>query len=357
MSEHEPLEAELVEADEPRESSSELAVAERLLPHTLHILPLTDRPFFPAQAVPVVMDEKPWLKTIKAIGETEQHMAGLVLIKEGSAEAPRPAQFNSVGTVVRMHNPARTSGKIQFIAEGVQRFRILKWLSDAPPYLVQVEYPIEDKRDNDKEVRAYAMAVINAIKELIPHNPLYSEELKFFLDRFSPNEPSALCDFAASLSSTSKEELQEVLETIPLLRRMEKVLLLIKKELDVAKLQSQIRQRVEERMSEQQRRFFLREQLKEIQKELGLEKDDRTADVERFRERLKPLTLPEKVAQRVEDELQKLSILESGSPEYTVTRNYLDWITAPPGVTTAKISWTWSGPGPSWTVTTTAWTM
>ena len=94
----------------------------------------------------------------------------------------------------------------------------------------------------------------------------------------NPNEPSLLADFAASLTTASKEELQSVMDAFNLRRRMEKVLVLIKKELEVAKLQSQIREQVEQKMSKQQREFFLREQLKEIQKELGLAKDDRTKE-------------------------------------------------------------------------------
>jgi len=223
----------------------------------------------------------------------------------------------------------RSSGKIQFIAEGLQRFRIVRWLSKEPPFTVQVEYP-EETGDDPDQLRAYGIAIINTLKELVPLNPLYSEELKYFLNRFRPNEPSALADFAASLTTASREELQDVLDTVPVLRRMEKVLVLIKKELEVARLQAQIREQVEEKMTEQQRKFFLREQLKAIQQELGIAKDDRTADLERFRERLEPLTLPEAAHRRIDDEMQKLSVLESGSPEYAVTRNYLDWITSMP---------------------------
>jgi ATP-dependent Lon protease len=137
-----------------------------------------------------------------------------------------------------------------------------------------------------EELRAYSLAVINTLKELIPLNPLYSEELKFFLNRFNTHDPSPLADFAASLTTASKDELQEILATAPVLERLKKVIVLIKKELEVAKLQTQIRKQVEEKMSEHQRKFFLREQLKAIQQELGIAKDDRTADVDRFRERL-----------------------------------------------------------------------
>ncbi len=332
MSDKDSIEAEIINDHDVAEEKSKLAIPSSVLPTTLHLLPLFDRPFFPAQSFPLIMDEEPWLKSIEDIGETPHHMAGLVLVKGDSLEELTTEDFYRTGSVVRLHNPNRTDGKLQFIAEGLERFRIVKWLSRTPPYRVQVEYPGEKKspvRDKD-EVRAYAMAVINTIKELLPLNPLYSEELKYFLNRFGPNEPSPLTDFAASLTTANGEELQRVLETIPVVARMKKVLVLLKKELEVAKLQTRIRDRLEERMDKQQREFFLKEQLKEIQKELGLEKDDRTAELERFQQRIEELEVPEHAQQRIDEELQKLSILEVGSPEYTVTRNYLDWITKLP---------------------------
>ncbi len=326
--EQEALEGEVLRSRDNEEKASPLVPA-GAYPSTLYLLPLSERPFFPAQTLPLLMNEGPWLETVKKIGETPQQMAGIILVNLPHAEGAKPADFYSIGTLVRMHHPVRSEGKIQFIAEGQSRFRIVKWISEKPPYVVQVEYPVEIARNED-ELKAYAMAIINTIKELMPLNPLYSEELKFFLNRFSPNEPSLLADFAASLTTASKEELQSVMDASNLRRRMEKVLVLIKKELEVAKLQSQIREQVEQKMSKQQREFFLREQLKEIQKELGLAKDDKTADIERYKERLARLKLPEAAQKRVDEEMQKLSVLESGSPEYAVTRNYLDWLTQLP---------------------------
>ncbi len=320
-----PLEGEIVEDEDSRK----LLPAESR-PSELYLLPLSEKPFFPAQTLPLVMKEAAWLETVEAIGETPHHMVGLVLIKPEDADKAAREDFYATGTLVRMHHPARNEGRIQFIAEGLRRFRIVKWISDKPPYKVQVEYPNEPGKPESEEVKAYAMAIINTIKDLIPLNPLYSEELKFFLNRFSPNEPSALADFAASLTSASKQELQDVLEALSLKRRMEKVLVLLKKELDVARLQSQIRGRMEERMSEQQRQFFLREQLKAIQKELGLSKDDKTAELETFRERIARLALPEAAKKRIDEEMAKFSVLETGSAEYTVSRNYLDWLTVLP---------------------------
>ncbi len=299
-------------------------------PAELHLLPLTEKPFFPAQTLPLVMKEAAWLETVEAIGETPHHMVGLVLVKPDDSDNVTREDFHAIGTMVRMHHPARSEDRIQFIAEGVRRFRIVKWISDKPPYRVQVEYPNEPGRPESEEIKAYAIAIINTIKDLVPLNPLYSEELKFFLNRFSPNEPSHLADFAASLTTASKQELQDVLESLGLKRRMEKVLVLLKKELDVARLQSQIRGRMEEKMSEQQREFFLREQLKAIQKELGISKDDKTAELETFKERIAKLALPEGAKKRIDEEMAKFSVLETGSAEYTVSRNYLDWLTVLP---------------------------
>ncbi|MDH5183125.1 MAG: endopeptidase La [Gammaproteobacteria bacterium] len=329
MADKEPLEPEFIYSET---DSTELEIAAKLLPTRIYLLPLAERPFFPAQAMPLVLDHDPWLNTIELIEEAPQQVVGLALVETSDLQNARPSDFHEMGTLVRMHHPASAKDKVQFIAEGFQRFRIKHWLSTKPPFEVLVEYPddVTVKEKESDEVKAYAMAIINTLKELIPLNPLYSEELRFFLDRFSPNEPAMLADFAASLTTASPLDLQEILETINIRKRMEKVLVLIKKEMDVAKLQAQIRNQVEEKMSEQQRKFFLREQLKEIQKELGIAKDDRTADADRFRERLEALTLPAATQERVDEEMDKLAILETGSPEYGVTRNYLDWITALP---------------------------
>ncbi len=317
--------------DEERTATgSEVAPASDRLPNTLYILPLAERPFFPAQTLPVLMSEDPWLETVKRIGQEHGAIGGLLLIDKEDEEEATVEDFYPVGSAIRIHHPMRSDGKLQFIAEGIRRFKVVRWLSDTPPFLAQVEYPEEPRARNEEELKAYAMAIINTLKELVPLNPLYSEELRYFLDRFGPNEPSPLTDFSAALTTASKEELQEILETLNIRRRMQKALILIKKELDVAKLQAQIRQSVEQKISEQQRKFFLREQLKVIQKELGIAKDDRAADREKFESRLALLDPPEAVLERIREELDKLGTLDTGSPEYAVTRNYLDWITLVP---------------------------
>ncbi|MFZ5485130.1 MAG: endopeptidase La [Pseudomonadota bacterium] len=328
MTEHPPIEGEIVEPSDPAQAGAGLPA--QTLPSTLHILPMTDKPFFPAQTLPLVMNQGPWMETVKQIGETPHHLVGLVLVHGEQSDDATPDDFYPMGTLVRMHHPMHSDGKIQFIAEGITRFKVVEWISGKTPYFARVEYPTAPRQNQSEEVKAYALAIINAIKELLPLNPLYSEELKFFLNRFSPNEPALLTDFAASLTTAPKGKLQEVLEAVNLRRRMEKVLVLIKKELEVAKLQTQIREKVEEKMTQQQREFFLREQLKAIQKELGIAKDDRTADIDLYHERVKKLKLPVHAEKKISEEMTKLSGLEHGSPEYTVTRNYLDWLTSLP---------------------------
>ncbi len=198
-----------------------------------------------------------------------------------------------------------------------------------PQFRADAEYPRQPAEPTD-EVKAYGMALINAIKELLPLNPLYSEELKNYLNRFSPNDPSPLTDFAAALTSATGNQLQEVLDCVPMLKRMEKVLPMLRKEVEVARLQNEISAEVNRQIGEHQREFFLKEQLKVIQQELGLTKDDRSADLEQFEQRLEGKTLPPQARKRIDEEMGKLAILETGSPEYAVTRNYLEWATALP---------------------------
>jgi ATP-dependent Lon protease len=229
---------------------ADIVRAANVLPPVLHLLPVAERPFFPAILLPVLIDEKPWFETVKSIGETPHKVIGLVLVKGESAVEAGPEDFYSMGTVVRMHNPVRQGGRIQFMAEGIQRFRIRNWISTEPPYFAQVGYPEPFEEDSD-QVKAYGLAILNTIKELLPLNPLYGEQLQLFLVQFGPNQPQTFTDFAANLTTAAKEELQDVLETIPILSRMQKVLALLKKELDIAKLQTEIRKGVQERMTEQ----------------------------------------------------------------------------------------------------------
>ncbi|MFP4246308.1 MAG: endopeptidase La [Halochromatium sp.] len=327
---HEVYDTEQREDQGPEQDEVKLARARDVLPSLIHLLPVASRPFFPGQAVPLLMDAEHWLPTMKAVSETQHKILGVVLVDSDTSEKAHSADFKPVGTACRVHRVHSEEGKLQVLVECLQRFRIQGFVNRKRPFTARVDYLPEPKPEPEDQVKAYAMAVINTIKELLPLNPLYVEELRMFLDRFGPDDPSHLADFAASLTTSSKAQLQEVLEAVPLMKRMEKVLVLLNNELELAKAQHSIRQSVEERMHKQQREFFLKEQLKAIQKELGIAKDDRTAEVDKFKQRLEKLTLTEEAQKRVDEEMDKLAMLETGSPEYSVTRNYLDWITLLP---------------------------
>jgi ATP-dependent Lon protease len=310
-------------------SGQTLARPNEVLPNLIHILPVSARPFFPGQAVPLLMELENWESTMEEVANSSHMLLGVVLSSAETAESATPDTFKRIGTVCRVHRIQRSEGRLQVLVECLQRFRILKVVDKKVPFTARIEYLPEPPSDS-KEIKPYAVAIINTIKELLPLNPLYAEELRMFLDRFGPDDPSHLTDFAASLTTSDKFQLQAVLETVELLPRMEKVLELLHRELEVVKAQASIRKTVEERMEKQQRDFLLREQLKAIQHELGIEKDDRTAELDKFRERLEKLKLSEQAQSRVDEEMDKLSVLEPGSPEYSVTRNYLDWITLLP---------------------------
>lgn len=317
-------------------ASMQIARPDEVLPDLLQLIPLNGRPFFPVLVQPIVVDKEPWGPGIQKVSESAHKLLALSYAATPPGVETRPDQVREVGCVVRIHKLHESKGKLQFIAQGIKRFRIREWVRKEPPYIVRVDYLDEPRGDDESQLRAYAMSLIDVIKELMTLNPLYNEELKQYLHHFRTSDPGPLADFAAAITSAEAPELQDVLETLPLLERMEKVLLLITRELEVAKLQAQISEQMQAQVGEQQKEFFLRQQLKAIQKELGISKDDRQADVEKFTARLESLVVPAHVQSRVDEELEKLQVLEPTSAEYGVTRNYLDWITSVPWGLTSK---------------------
>ncbi|MBK6740998.1 MAG: endopeptidase La [Haliea sp.] len=320
-----------VQVEPSEETQQTPAVADDVLPDTLHLIPIPFRPFFPGQVQPIAINPVEWESTLAAVQSAGHGLIGLSYVDMTGSGGVEPRQFPEIGCAVRLHRPPHAPEQSgHFLAQGIKRFRIVRWLSEKPPYLVQVEYPRSQGDRDDDEIKAYAMALIKQIRELLPLNPLYSEELKQYMANFSPRQPGQLADFSAALTTATGEQLQEILDTLPLRSRMEKVLTLLRKEREVAELQGQITSQVNQQVSAQQRDFFLREQLKIIQKELGISKDDRTSDVETFEQRIKDLNMPQAAAKRISEEMHKLSVLETGSAEYGVTRNYLDWATSVP---------------------------
>ncbi len=312
------------------QSIGDLIKVKKTNPTQLFLLPVKDRPFFPGQTLPVMLNKEMWEKTIRKAIDTKQKFIGIIFVNTEDHHLATTDDFAKTGTLVRIHDPKFKEDHIQIIAEGIARFQISDWISDEEPYQAKVTYPKNIETGSETENKAYALAIMNAFKELLPLNPLYSEELKFFLNRYSATDAEHLADFAASLTTADNHKLQDVLDTLNLIERLEKVQKLFQEELEVTKIQFNIRERVDIKISDQQHEYFLRQQLKEIQKELGITKDDRTADADKFQERLQKLTLSDEAQKKADEELDKISVLDPQSPEYGVARNWLDWLSQLP---------------------------
>ncbi|KAL0101790.1 hypothetical protein PUN28_019140 [Cardiocondyla obscurior] len=205
--------------------------------------------------------------------------------------------------------------------------------------MVEVVNVTHEKFKQTEEIKALTQELIKTIRDIISMNPLYRESLQQMLHQGQRvvDNPVYLSDLGAALTGADAQELQQVLEEMDILKRLRLSLALLKKEYELSKLQQKIGREVEEKVKQQHRKYILHEQLKVIKKELGLEKDDKDAIEEKYRERIRQKTVPKPIMDVLEEELNKLSFLESHSSEFNVTRNYLDWLTSMPwGVTSAE---------------------
>ncbi len=312
------------------EQEEGLVLASDLLPATLPIVPLRPRPAFPGILVPMVLSGKDKLAVANQAMETRAKAIGFVLVRDPEDE-DSPANLHNIGVVGKIIKVLHTDeNSIHLLVNCLERFSIDEILVTDTGFFAQVTYHYAAELSVNPELKAYSMAIISTLKELVQINPLYSEEIKLFLNRQSMDDPGRLADFAANLTSSDGQELQKILETFDVRKRIDKVLVLLKKELEVSRLQTRISKQIEEKVSAQQREFFLREQLKAIKKELGLEKEGKVSEIEKFEKRLQKLTLNEEAQKTITEEIEKLKLIEPSSPEYNVSRNYLEWLTILP---------------------------
>ncbi len=323
-----------------REEKS-IVLARDLLPSALPIIPLTERPVFPKMTIPMLVDTPEIVAMlVKRVDAGARHV-GLVLRRRPEPPPERdpdagstvpPPDLYLVGTVAEIVRMAKsdTGREVQVILSAVQRFRILEIVQKEPHIVANVDYLPETEMSDNQDLKAYSLSVVRCIKELIQLNPLYKEELSIFMAHSNIQDPGRLCDFAAALTTSTPAQLQEILETVRIRERLQKVLVLLKHELDITQVQARISSDIEKKMNRSQREFFLREQLKAIKKELGIEKEGKETEVERFQKRIAALTLPAEAASKITEELEKLKLIETSSPEFNVTRNYLEWLTGLP---------------------------
>ncbi|XP_042048574.1 lon protease homolog, mitochondrial-like isoform X2 [Salvia splendens] len=201
------------------------------------------------------------------------------------------------------------------------------------PLTVKVDHLKEIPYDKDDDIlKATSFEVISTLRDVLKTSPLWRDHAQTYIQHVGDFTYPRVADFGAAISGANKQQCQQVLEELDVHKRLKLTLELVKKEMEISKIQESIAKAIEEKISGEQRRYLLNEQLKAIKKELGLETDDKTALSGKFRERLDPKKekIPAHVLQVIEEELAKLQLLEASSSEFNVTRNYLDWLTALP---------------------------
>jgi len=313
-----------------------LVLARDLYPEELPVIPVVGRPMFPRLNAPVVIDNPELVTLLTERFKAKQKYVAVVLRKEGAPGAePAPQapaeEMYRVGVVAEILQASQPNENvIHMLVATHERLRIVRFTSEKPVLMAQVEYLLDPDMSDNAELKAYSISVVQAIKGLVQLNPLHKEELALLMQHGSLSEPGRLADIAAALTTATAEEQQAVLETVNVRDRLDKVLVLLHKEINISRIQVKIGSQVEERISKNQREFFLREQLRAIKKELGIEKEGKASEVDRLLARAAELKLSDEARERFDEEIEKLKLIEPVSPEFSVTRNYLDWLTALP---------------------------
>ncbi|KHN94217.1 ATP-dependent protease La [Metarhizium album ARSEF 1941] len=265
----------------------------------------------------------------KADGKQEPDTPEVIPQQTPVEEEP---QQEKKGDVVASFEEGAIEKKPDQVAE---RYEPTSWLKRWPVSLVNVDNLADEPYDPKSPViRAVTNEIVNVFKEVATMNNLFRDQISTFsMSQSTGNvtsEPGKLADFAAAVSSGEQNELQDVLSCMNVEERMQKALIVLKKELMNAQLQSKITKDVESKISKRQREYWLMEQMKGIRRELGLESDGKDKLVEKFKEKAANLAMPDPVRKVFDEEINKLAHLETAASEFNVTRNYLDWLTQIP---------------------------
>ncbi|GDY13556.1 Lon protease [Planctomycetota bacterium] len=306
--------------------------AEDLLPDQLVALPLNQRPMFPTMMLPLAIPPGRLSEAVQhAIHKRGGHV-GFFLTREplddGAAyKFDDLLKYGVIGRITK-HQEA-DHGVLQIFVQIIARFAVESMQSSEPVVLVRGRVVRPQVDAGDQQVRALAMAIVQSLKTLVSHNPVYGDEIKLVLANFNNLDgPGRLADISASLTTAKRDELQAILETEDVQARMHKVLLLLAKEDELAQLKTKIAGQIEQKVGEHQRKFFLNEQFKAIKQELGMETDEKSLDAKKLDERFakrKPAMSAE-ARQVYEEELRKMKQLDPASAEYAVVRSRLEWL-------------------------------
>lgn len=305
------------------------------IPSEIPVLPLRDTVLFPNAFIPLAVARESSVRLIEDVAASGT-LIGVFTQREASTEEPTQDDLYPVGTATHIHKTFKLpDGSLRLIVQGLERLRLLRF-NTAHPYLhASVERAIEVTAEEDRlEIDAFQRNIKTNFQQVVSLSPLLSEDLQVLASNIE--ESGKLADFiASSLTTISTSVKQEVLETLNIRARMDTLNRVLIKELEVLELGSKIQSQVQSEVGKNQRDYFLREQMKAIQKELG-EGDEQAKEIEELRGKLERARLPEVVLKEALRELDRLSKMPVAAAEYTVSRTYLDWMVALPWAVRTK---------------------
>ncbi len=312
-------------SSEQMEVQAENAPAQEI-PGTLPVLPLRDTVVFPDTMIPLTIGQERSIKLIDDVLANDRLLV-LVASKNAEVEAPGPTDLYPVGTVAMAHKMVKLpDNTMRILVQGLRRVRVDRFVEEEP-YLKADITEIDDIVVESKEVdalRANLLSVFSKIVGLVPYLP---EELEMAAANIE--EPGALAFLIASTMRIKTEEKEELLEESNVEERLRRLTFVLTRELEVLELGSKIQSDVRSEIDKSQREYFLRQQLKAIQRELG-ETDEQQAEINELREQVEKMALPEEIDKAAHRELDRLGKLPPASAEYPVIRTYLDWIISLP---------------------------
>lgn len=294
---------------------------EQGLPEQVPIMPIRDMVVFPKMILPMLVGDE---RLVRLVDEAvvQDRFIGLLALREGKEEMT-PESLYGVGILVLIQKMLKMpDGTLRLLIQGISRMRVLEFVQTEPYLRARVE-PLEDRMVEDLEVQALVVNVKGLFKKLMDMSPHLPPELGIIA--LNVDHPGNLADLVAANLNVKVEEKQEVLEALDVKERLQKVLRLLNREVQILELGSKIQSEIKGQMDKVQRDFYLREQLKAIQRELG-ETDERTAEIQELREKIEKAGMPEEAKNVALRELDRLSKMPAAAAEYTVSRTYLDWL-------------------------------
>ena len=301
---------------------------DRVRPERLFPLVTQVRPIFPGVTVPVTFEFPDATEAVRQIVDRDGGYCLVVLAREGTAHDSAPAsRMHEVGCLMRIHRAMPLKDNvIQVLGQAIVRVELTSPRAPDEHKRLPVRYRERAEPRPSPDLRAYMMAIASEVKQIISLNSHFKEQVNLIINQLNYESPGRTLDMLANLLSASKDVLQELLATFDVLERAKRVLELAKQEVEVARIQQSIQEQISEKVNHQQREYFLREQLKLIRRELGMDADAPESEAEALRQQLEAHELPEEVRRVVTQELRKLESLSAQSPEYNIARSYLQLI-------------------------------